>query len=221
MGGLALAPEQLALAAQRRQLGLLLAALLLLRAQIVLQTIDLHGQPFLGQACLAQALFQQQTLGGLAGLGTLEIPGQHGQRCGTQQQAEEQIGRIENEGKGHGIDSRAMGKLPGSIPARGSGVEALQQPSGFVRALGGGGLQPVAGLQRLALARLAVVPAEFQLGAQVAGTRGLAQQLQADAPIAGAPQSRHSNWPRRLWAMTTPWRAGCLSRRPARRLTLA
>ena len=75
--------------------------------------------------------------------------------------------------------------MPGSIPARHSGVEALQQALGLVAALGGGQLQPVAGLQRLAMARLAVEPAEFQLGSPVTGAGGLAQQLQADAAIAG------------------------------------
>lgn len=78
-----------------------------------------------------------------------------------------------------------MEKLPGSIPVRGSGVEALQQANGLVGTLRSGSFQPVASLQRLTLTRLAVVPAKLQLGPQIARAGRLAQQLQADAPITG------------------------------------
>ena len=50
-------------------------------------------------------------------------------------------------------------------------------------ALGSRQFQPVPGLQRLALTRLAIEAAELQLGAQVAGAGRLAQQLLADAAI--------------------------------------
>lgn len=68
--------------------------------------------------------------------------------------------------------------MPGSIPARSSGVEALQQARGLLRALSGGQSQPVT-----RLLRLAVQTSQFQLGTRIAGARGLAQQFEADATI--------------------------------------
>lgn len=52
-------------------------------------------------------------------------------------------------------------------------------------ALGRCQFQPVAGLQRLTQARLGIQATQLQLGAQIAGTRRLAQQFQADTPIPG------------------------------------
>ena len=44
-------------------------------------------------------------------------------------------------------------------------------------------LQPMAGLLRFIVARLAIQLAEFQLGAHIAGAGGLTQQLKTHAPI--------------------------------------
>ena len=64
-------------------------------------------------------------------------------------------------------------------------IETLQQAHGFVGTLGSGKLQPVPGLQRLALTRLAIEAAKLQLSSQVAGAGGLTQQLLTDTAIAG------------------------------------
>jgi hypothetical protein len=64
-------------------------------------------------------------------------------------------------------------------------IETLQQAGGLVGTLASGQLQPVPGLQRLALTRLAIQTTELQLGAYVTGTRRLTQQLLADTSVTG------------------------------------
>src|SRR5690606_1861946 len=123
---LALAGEQLVLPAQGRQLGLLLAVLLLQATQVVEGTVELGTQAFLGQARLVQALLQQQPLAGLGRLGPLQTPGQQGQRHGAEKQAEQQVGRFEDEGKRHGAGSLSDWKCPAVYPR---GIQGLRRCS--------------------------------------------------------------------------------------------
>ncbi len=63
------------------------------------------------------------------------------------------------------------------------GVEVAQQPLGFVRALRRGLFQPMPGLLRFMLTRLAVQPTQLQLSPPLTRTRGLAQQLEANPAV--------------------------------------
>ena len=64
-------------------------------------------------------------------------------------------------------------------------AHAFEQTNRFLGTLGRRHFQPVARLNRLGLARLTVVARQLQLGTQIAGTGGLAQQFQANATITG------------------------------------
>ncbi len=68
--------------------------------------------------------------------------------------------------------------------SRGSlALELLEQLLRLWRTLSRCQFQPMAGLLRFIVARLAIQLAEFQLGAHIAGAGGLAQQLKTHAPI--------------------------------------
>lgn len=62
--------------------------------------------------------------------------------------------------------------------------ETAEQSQGFVRPLSSRLLQPVTALLRLQRPRLTAVTTERQLRLEVSGTRGLAQQLEAETTIA-------------------------------------
>jgi hypothetical protein len=62
-------------------------------------------------------------------------------------------------------------------------------------------------------------PCIFQLRSPITGAGGLTQQFMANAPVTGIAAITAQHLPQAACATTTPWRAGCFSRRPAKCLT--
>ncbi|MDT4817547.1 hypothetical protein FQZ97_506260 [compost metagenome] len=104
--------QQLALAAQRGQFGLLGGLLLAQLGDLAPVVVELRAEAVLGQLRMAQALFQQRRLGTLARQQAVQVPGQAERRQCREGQAKQEVGQIDRH-------KRLRAGLRGSITSAG------------------------------------------------------------------------------------------------------